>query len=93
MELIGSSVSCGRRTCNRTVFLMSRHQLLGSSDNCRIVAEAGKPVDEGLLAEPGELAFGVAASGLDDGFRGGCEGNCAFEMRMQLAVPDEVERL
>src|SRR6266478_5907729 len=46
-----------------------------------------------FLAEPGELALGVAACGLRNRFRGGSESDGAFEVRPQLAVPDEVERL
>lgn len=72
---------------------LSRHKLLGGGDNCRIVAEAGEPVYERLLAEPGDLAFGVAARSLGDGFRGSGEGDGAFEVRMQFAVSDEVEGL
>src|ERR1700674_1056109 len=72
---------------------MPRHQLLGSSNNCRIVTEAGEPVYEGLLAEPGELPFGVAARGLGNGFRGGCQGDGAFQVGLQFAVSDEVEWL
>ena len=58
-----------------------------------IVAEAGKPVHEGLLAEPGELALGVVARGLGNGFCGGSQGDGAFEVRAQFAVSDEVEWL
>ena len=70
---------------------MLRRQLFRGCDSCWIFAEAGEPVHEWLLAEPGDLALGVAARGLGDGFGGGGEGDSAFEMSMQFAVADEVE--
>ena len=72
---------------------MPRHQLLGVGADRRIIAKAGEPVHERLLAEPGELALGVAARGLGNCFRGGSERDRAFEVRAQFAVADEVERL
>jgi hypothetical protein len=72
---------------------MSSDQTLGDSGNGGIIAESGEPVDEGFLAEPGELALGVAARGLGNRFRGGSDRGGAFKVRAQLAVSDEVEWL
>src|SRR5882672_853680 len=72
---------------------MSGHQPLGGGGDGGVIAESGEPVDEGFFAEPGELALGVAARGLTNRFRGGGEGDGAFEVRAQLAISDEVEWL
>lgn len=92
-EPVGYFELIGRGTGHCAGIHMPRCQLLRGGDNCGIVAEAGEPVDEGFFAKPGELALGVAARGLGNGFGGGGEGNGAFEMSMQFAVADEVKGL
>lgn len=72
---------------------MSGNQPLGGSDDGGVIAKTGQPVHGRLFAELGELALSVAACGLRNRFRGGSESDGAFEVRPQLAVPDEVERL
>src|ERR1700675_3195392 len=47
----------------------------------------------GLLAEPGELALGVAARGLGNRFCGGGDGDGTLKVRAQFAVSNEVEWL
>ncbi len=71
---------------------MSSYQLFGGSGDGGIIAKSGEPVDEGFLAEPGELAFGEAASRPGNRLRGG-EDDGAFEVRAQLALSNEIEWL
>src|SRR5215467_13218564 len=68
------------------------HKLLGSRDDGGIIAKAREPLHERLLAEPCHLALGVAARRLNNGLRGGVQGDRTVEVRAQLAVPDEIER-
>jgi hypothetical protein len=72
---------------------MSGNQPLGGRGDGGIIAESGEPVDQRSLAEPGELALGVAARRLGNRLRGGSERDGAFEVRAQLPVPGEVEWL
>src|SRR3982074_11915 len=72
---------------------MSCNQPLGGGGYGGSIPESGEPVDQGFLAEPGELALGVAARRLGNRLRGGGEGDGAFEVRAQLAISDEVEWL
>ena len=69
------------------------YQFFGGVDYGGVIAEAGEPMDEGFFAEPGDLALGVAARRLRNGLRGGSEGYCALDVRLQFAVADEIEWL
>ena len=50
-------------------------------------------MDVWLASEPGELALGEAARGLLDICDGGSEGDGAFEVRAEVGIADELERL
>jgi hypothetical protein len=71
---------------------MSCNQPLGGGYG-GIITESGEPVDQGFLAEPGELALGVAARRLGNRFHRNSERDDAFESRAWLALLEEVERL
>src|ERR1700689_5370194 len=72
---------------------MSRHQLLGIRGGRGVIAKAGEPMHESLLTEPRELALGVMTRGLGNCFLCGGEGDSAFEVRAQFAVPNKIKRL
>src|SRR6266853_2020240 len=83
---------CGLSSGDRAGVQMPRHKMLGGSRDSRVIAKSWKPMNQRFLAEPGELALGVAALRLRNGFRGGSECDSSFKMRSQFVVPDEIER-
>src|ERR1700722_4885523 len=58
-----------------------------------IVAEAGEPVNAGILAEPCHLALCIAPRGLLNRHAGVFERLLSAQDLAQLAIPDEIERL
>jgi hypothetical protein len=52
---------------------MSGNEPLGGSGKSCVIAESGEPMHLGFLAEPGELALGVATRRLGNRLRGRCE--------------------
>src|SRR5258708_22685235 len=82
---------CGLSSGDRAGVQIPRHKMLGGSRDSRVIAKSWKPMNEGFLAEPGELALGVAARRLRNSFRGGSECDSSFKMRSQFVVPDEIE--
>src|ERR1017187_6593215 len=81
------------RLARRAGMQMPRHQLLGIGSNRGIIAKSREPMHERFFTKPGELALGVVARGLGNCFLCGSEGDGAFEVRAQFAVPDKIERL
>src|SRR6267378_6474521 len=79
-------------TC-RARLQLPLYQFFRSGRNRRIIPKPRQPMDYRLLAEPRDLPLGVAARGLSNCFSSGSASDRAFQMRVQFAVPDEVERL
>src|SRR5258706_12536184 len=71
---------------------MSRHELFGGTRDGGVIAKSSEPMNQGFLAEPGELPLGVAARRLRNGLRGGSERDSSFKMCTQFVISNEIER-